>query len=102
MQADSPWARALTYRFFPERCDKDWKAALFQDLRTQTQPLPSAQFDRLLADLDSDDFDLRQQASARLMRLGERVEAQLRHAQDGHLSPEASRRVARSSPSCGT
>ncbi len=90
---ESVWTRSLTYVFFAQRCEKDWKESLFQDLRTQTQPLPSSQFDRLLADLDSDDFDVREQASARLMRLGERVEAQLRHAQDDPLSPEAARRV---------
>ncbi len=92
-EADNVWTRALVYIFFPQRCDKGWKASLFQDLRTQTQPLSSSQFDRLLADLDDDDFDVREQASARLLRFGERVEAQLRHAQDGPLSPEAARRV---------
>ncbi len=92
-EADSVWTRALVYRFFPERCDKDWKAALLQELRTQTQPPPASQFNRLLADLDDDDFNVREQASAQLTRLGERVETPLRHAQDGTLSPEARRRV---------
>ena len=92
-ESESVWTRALTFVVFPQRCGKEWKESLLQDLRTQTQPLPPSQFDHLLADLDSDDFDVREKASARLMRLGERVEAQLRHRQDGPLSPEAARRV---------
>ncbi|HVS40442.1 MAG TPA: hypothetical protein VMS17_33095 [Gemmataceae bacterium] len=109
LDTGSVWTRVLTYRYFPQRCDKEWKAALFRDLRMQTQPVPSQQFDGLLAKLDSDDFELREQASADLTRLGERVEGQLRHAQETQLSAEANQRVkaildklrdAKQSPEC--
>ena len=92
-EAESVWTRSLTYVIFPKRCAKEWKETLFHDLRDQSQPPPSPQFDRLLADLDSDDFDVRERASARLARLGERVEASLRRSLDGPPSAEVRRRV---------
>ena len=80
--------------YYPKRCGKEWKDALIQDLRDQSKPLPCDQFNRLLADLDDDDFDIRERASARLARLGERVEGQLRRVLEGSLPTEARRRVA--------
>ena len=91
--AESVWTRALTYVVFPKRCGKEWKAALLQDLHDQSKPLRSTQLDRLLTDLDADDFDVREKASALLARFGERVEGQLSKALDGPLSAEAGRRV---------
>ena len=93
-EAESVWTRAFTYVTFPRRCGKEWKATLLQDLRDQSQPLPISQFDRLMADLDDDDFAVREKASARLARLGERVEGELGRALDRPLSAEARRRVA--------
>ena len=94
LTAASLWTRAFTYVTFPRRCGKEWKDALLQDLRDQSKPLASDQFHHLLADLDDDDFDIREKASGRLARLGERVEGELRTALVRPLSAEARRRVA--------
>ena len=92
-EADSVWTRALTYVVFPKRCGGEWKAALLQDLRDQSKPLPSIQLDRLLTDLDDEDFDVREKTSALLVRFGERVEGQLSKSLDRPLSAEVRQRV---------
>jgi hypothetical protein len=53
----------------------------------------SRKVDRLLADLDSDDFPVRERASAALAALGEAAEPALRKALEGEPSPEVRRRV---------
>jgi WD40 repeat protein len=50
---------------------------------------------QLLADLDDDRFEVRQQASEELERLGARAEARLRSALGGALSAEACSRIER-------
>ncbi len=65
-------------------------------LRTRCPPArgPSAkQLARLIADLDSDDFDRRQHATAKLASLGELAGPALRKAQAAPPSLEAKRRV---------
>jgi hypothetical protein len=47
----------------------------------------------LLAELDSDDFEVREKSTAELAKLGEAVESALRKALEGKPSPEARRRV---------
>src|SRR5439155_15984176 len=48
---------------------------------------------RLISDLDSDQFDLRRQATRELEHLADMAETTLRGALKGHLSVEAARRV---------
>jgi WD40 repeat protein len=65
-------------------------------LRQHVRPLKPAAVEQtrpLLADLDSDDFDRREAASARLRQLGERAEEALRQALAARPSPEKRRRL---------
>jgi hypothetical protein len=56
-------------------------------------PPDTRQIDRLLADLDSDDFDVREKAAARLEGLGAAAGPALRKALAEKPSPEARRRL---------
>jgi RNA polymerase sigma factor (sigma-70 family) len=56
-------------------------------------PVAEGQLSRLIADLDSDQYETRQRASAELSRLGERVEPALRKALAGKPTLEAARRL---------
>jgi RNA polymerase sigma factor (sigma-70 family) len=67
-------------------------------LRKHLQPVGTVdaqQVSRLLADLDSDHFNVREKASAALEKLGEPIEAELRKVLDGQPSAEVRRRVER-------
>ena len=54
-----------------------------------------ARIARLVSDLDSDRFSVRQKASSDLEALGRRAEAALRGELSGHASPEVHRRIER-------
>jgi len=56
---------------------------------------PSAVLARLLADLDSDDFKVRDKATAELEKQGETAERALRLALEGKVSPEVKERITR-------
>jgi RNA polymerase sigma factor (sigma-70 family) len=65
-------------------------------LQKHLKPVPAVdakQLARLLADLDSDDFSVRQKAASDLERLGEAAEPGLRKALDGKPSAEVRRQV---------
>jgi WD40 repeat protein len=65
-------------------------------LKAHLRPVPVVgpkQIAALLADLDNDDFTVREQASAELGKLGEVVGPALRKALEGKPSPEARRRM---------
>ena len=65
-------------------------------LRERLRPAAApegGQLDRLLTDLDSDRFEARAKASARLEELGELAEPALRKALQGQPAPEVRRRV---------
>jgi RNA polymerase sigma factor (sigma-70 family) len=67
-------------------------------LKDRMRPVVSAdakQLARLLADLDSDQFEVRDKATKALEELGESAEAGLRQALDGQPSVETQRRVQR-------
>jgi WD40 repeat protein len=67
-------------------------------LRAHLKPVPPTdprQIDRLVADLDSDDFQTRQRAAAALENLGAQAEAALKKALEGQPSPEARRQLVR-------
>jgi hypothetical protein len=74
----------------PDHCGKEWTERLLRDLR---QPLPTEVLARLLSELDSDDFAVREKATRELVQHGERVQAQLRKALQDRPSPEAKRRI---------
>jgi hypothetical protein len=75
------------------------RGAKLSTVRKPKQRVPSAgpvepqRVARLLADLDSDQFTVREQATKELEKLGEAVEPALREALNGKLSAEARRRV---------
>jgi hypothetical protein len=56
-------------------------------------PVEEERLTRLLTDLDSDQFETRERASAELQRLGEQAEQALRKALAAKPSPEAARRL---------
>ena len=91
--ACSPWKRIFTYMTFPRRCTKEWKARLFSDLHECQRPLAPSKLDKLLTDLDSADFEVREKATDELVYLGERVEPSLRGLPTQKLSPEQGWRV---------
>jgi RNA polymerase sigma factor (sigma-70 family) len=65
-------------------------------LKEHVQPVRAVdgrRITRLIADLDSDQFDVREQAARQLRDLGDRAEPVLRAALAGKLSPEVQRRV---------
>jgi hypothetical protein len=64
-------------------------------LRERLMPAPdlSRRFPQLLAELDSDEFEVRERASAELEKADRGVEAPLRRALEGALSGEQRRRV---------
>jgi hypothetical protein len=93
LESKNIWTRVLTAVTFPRQCDKAWTVTLTRDLHELSQALPSAQFARLLRDLDNDAFAVREKAMAQLARYDERVESQLKQALRTNLSAEAKRRV---------
>jgi WD40 repeat protein len=58
-----------------------------------TKPMDSKRIERLIADLDSDKFPLREQATEKLEALGEHAGPELRKALSGGRSAEARRRL---------
>jgi hypothetical protein len=109
IDSDNVWTKVWTYTSFPKRCPREWKEVLLKGLADVQKPIPDAQFDRLLHDLDDDAFDVRERASTRLVSFGERVAPQLRQALRRPLSGEAKQRVkgilaklekAKESPDC--
>src|SRR5262249_28501254 len=65
-------------------------------LREGLRPVPSAEakrLARLIADLDDDQFEVREKAAAELEKQGGAALAALREALDGRPSPEARRRI---------
>ncbi len=68
-------------------------AFLAEHLRPAPQPDPAV-VQRLLADLDRDDFKTRATAARQLAELGEKIEPALKQVLQGKTSPELRRRVA--------
>jgi hypothetical protein len=93
LKSENVWIRTLTGVTFPDQRGKEWTERLLRDLRESQQPLPDKLFARLLADLDDDDFAVRQKATEELQRHGERVQAQVARALQGQPSPEAKGRL---------
>jgi WD40 repeat protein len=63
-------------------------------LREQlTRPAPRAEVAKLIAQLDDDDFTVRERASTELAKVGAGADAALRKALEGKPSPEAKRRI---------
>jgi hypothetical protein len=69
-------------------------AFLAKRLRPVSRPQPEY-LARLMADLDSNEFRVRERASRELERLGQLAESALRQALAGRPSPEARRRIER-------
>ena len=59
----------------------------------QVQPVRAGRYARLIANLESDQFDVRQQATEELERAGDRAEADLREALDSNPSLETRQRL---------
>jgi HEAT repeat protein len=68
-------------------------AFLRDHLRPSPPPAPHTA--RLIADLDDDDFNVREKATAELAKLGKSVEADLKKADGARPSPEARWRLER-------
>jgi WD40 repeat protein len=73
-------------------------AAGTRQMEARLRPVPPAdgkRLARLLAEVDSGDFQVREAASRGLEEMGERIEPDLRRVLDGKPSPEARRRLER-------
>lgn len=95
LRSENVWTRALTYATFPNRCDREWSDQLFRGLRAAQQPLPENRFARLVAELDDDEFTVRERATLELQQHGEPVRAQLVKVLQGQPTPEVKSRVQR-------
>jgi hypothetical protein len=85
---------------------KSWSAAgalaatpkqavlLLKKRAPQAAPVDAERLDRLLADLDSDDFGVRDRASEELAGLGRKVETELRNALKKATAPEVRTRLS--------
>lgn len=69
------------------------QALPFLKERLKPVSLDAKQIEKLIADLNSDNFATREQATEELKKLGSLVESVLRKALEGDLPPEARRRV---------
>lgn len=87
------WVRALVYSYYPGQCPAAWVDALFDDLRRLVRP-PEL-FRKLAADLDDDDFDVREQATEELIRSGPAFAGYLWGAPLDKTSPEGAARMRR-------
>ncbi len=63
--------------------------------RLRPPPSPDPRIPQLIADLDDDDFNVREKATVELAKLGRSVEADLKKAHDHQPSPEARLRLER-------
>ena len=95
MESSSLWPRTMTYAMFGRRCDEARVKVTLRKLSEMQKPIAAEQFTRLLAELDDDDFAIRERASRTLEILGERVKWQLRSSLDTPLSLEARNRLQR-------
>jgi hypothetical protein len=89
----SMWIRTLAYAAFPGRCDDQSRASLFDDIREAQRALPEGQVAKLVAEIDDDDFAIRDRASTELEKLGERVREQLLQALQARSSVESQYRI---------
>jgi hypothetical protein len=87
------WVRTLLYSHYPDQCPAGWVDALFNDLKQLTQP--PERFRDLMAKLGDDDFEVREQATAELIRSGAEFAPYLWAAPQDKLSPEAANRLRR-------
>jgi hypothetical protein len=67
--------------------------SLLRERLRSAKPADARTVAKLLKDLDSDDFDVREKATKELEKLGDRIEAQLQKAKDGQPSAEAGGRI---------
>lgn len=67
--------------------------SLLEDKLTDVKKVDTKHVARLIADLDSDDFTTRENASKSLANLGRSTESALRKSQEGKLSAESKRRI---------
>jgi len=87
------WVRTLLYSYYPDKCPAGWVDALFDDLKQVVRP--PERFQKLLTDLDDDSFDVREQATAELIRSGPTFAWYLWAAPLDKLPPEAANRLQR-------
>jgi WD40 repeat protein len=89
--ADDP---PKAYRAIHALCQSPTQASLyFKDYLKPAEGVEPKKLQRLLADLDSDQFDTREKAAKELANLGEQIEPALRKALEGKPSEEVRRRV---------
>jgi HEAT repeat protein len=81
------------YSYYPDKCPAEWVDVLFADLKQAVRP--PEPFQRLLADLNDDDFAVRERATAELVRLGPEIGSFLWAAPLDKLSAEAASRLQR-------
>ncbi len=95
MSLKGQWMRVLTYAVFGKDCDAAWRESLITELRELAKPQPGERVARLLRDLDSDRFAVREEATTALAEMGVFVEPALHRRLQESLSPEARRRIER-------
>ena len=77
LEAPNVWVRGLSIAAFPQHFEKKEAEAVHKQILDSFQPEPSKEFLTLLADLDSDLFPVREQATKKLALMGEPVEGMI-------------------------
>lgn len=86
------WQGVRCYRSV-DRNAETGRAVAESETTSGPAPAEARHVVRLIADLDSEEFTVRQKARAELRRLGERAEAELRKALNGKPTLEARKRI---------
>lgn len=85
------WVRALLYAHFPDRCPNDWAETLCQDLKRLVRPPEGIA--QLVAQLDDDNFRVRERATQELFDACRAFNRQLWEVREDKLSAEAIERL---------
>lgn len=93
-KAPSLWVRTLLYYWAPQYCEEIWIRSLKEQLRAIRPPIPREKIARLLADLDSDSFRARDEATKQLATFGEPVIPTLQAVLKENPSEEVRQRIA--------
>lgn len=91
--AKNLWVCVLTWTSFSDRCDKTWILKLKRKLRELYRPLSQEELRHLIAQLDSQKYTERENASKELRRHGERVTDELKKVLANKSSFEVRARI---------
>lgn len=90
---ENVWVRAAYYHYFPDQSPDSWVVRLLADLGRQSDPPPADRVARILADLESPRFAVRERATRAAMTAGSSLAPVLRDLRRDHPSADLAARV---------